>query len=264
MPEGPEIRRAADALAAAVVGKRLTLVWFAFDQLKRYEKTLCGRRLEAIGARGKAMLIRFDNGLTLYSHNQLYGVWRIVQSGEQPQTGRSLRVQLETADKAILLYSASDISIWPSDEVDQHPFLQRIGPDVLDTSLDPDAVAARLLEPRFARRRLGTLLLDQGFLAGLGNYLRVEILWQTQLPAACRPIDLDCAGRAALAHALLDVPRRSYRTRGKRGAGHLQDTLFKFNAYHRAGKPCPRCATPIEKSTVAGRPFYACPQCQTA
>ena len=119
MHEGPEIRRAADALAAAVVGVPLTGVEFAFPALKRYEPALIGHRIEAILPRGKALLTRFDNGLTLYSHNQLYGVWKIVASGARPATTRSLRVALETAKKAILLYSASDVAIWPTG-IDAH------------------------------------------------------------------------------------------------------------------------------------------------
>lgn len=262
MPEGPEIRRAADALAAAMVGRPLTLVWFAYDELKRYEEKLVGKRIESIEPQGKALLTRFDNGLTLYSHNQLYGVWRIADAGKRPATNRVLRVALETADRAILLYSASDISIWPSKRVHEHPFLQRIGPDVLDAGLDEDSVAAQLADRRFARRQLGALLLDQAFLAGLGNYLRVEILWLAQLLPTRRPVDLDDTERYALTHALIDLPRRSYNTRGKRGAGHLQDTPFRFKAYQRAGKPCPRCRTPLVKSVVASRPFYFCPGCQ--
>jgi endonuclease-8 len=262
MPEGPEIRRAADALAAAVVGQPLRNVWFAFDALKRYESTLRGHRIEAMAPHGKALLTRFDNGLTMYSHNQLYGVWRIVDAGKRPSTRRVLRVALETAEQAILLYSASDISIWPTERVHDHPFLQRIGPDVLDDALDETAVAAQLNDRRFARRQLGALLLDQAFLAGLGNYLRVEILWQAQLLPTRRAIDLDDGERDALVNALLDLPRRSYLTRGKRGAGHLQDTPFKFRVYQRENQPCPRCRTRIEKSAVASRPFYFCPGCQ--
>ncbi len=167
MPEGPEIRRAADALAAAVIGRPLTRVWFAFDALKPYETTLRGRRIETITPQGKALLTRFDNGLTLYSHNQLYGVWRVTAAGKLPRSGRSLRVLLETSHKAILLYSASDISIWPSDRVGEHPFLQRIGPDALDDAVDEATIASRLRDTRFARRRLGSLLLDQAFVAGL-------------------------------------------------------------------------------------------------
>lgn len=262
MPEGPEIRRAADALAAAVVGAPLTRVWFAFDALKRYESPLLGCTIEVITPHGKALLTRFDNGLTLYSHNQLYGVWRVASPGHAPTTGRSLRVALETGRKAILLYSASDIEIWPSEQVHEHSFLQRIGPDALDPSLTPDMVGARLRDPRFARRRLGALLLDQAFVAGLGNYLRVEILWEAGLGPRLRPCDLDQTEHAMLAEAILDLPRRSYRTRGKRGAGHLQDTPFRFRLYERAGEACPRCLAPIEKSMVASRPFYACPRCQ--
>jgi len=262
MPEGPEIRRAADALAAAVVGQPLRTVWFAYAELKPYEKKLQGRRIEAITPQGKALLTRFDNGLTLYSHNQLYGVWRVAKAGQRPATSRVLRVALETAEHAILLYSASDISIWPTERVHEHPFLQRIGPDVLDETLDEIGVEAQLSDRRFARRQLGALLLDQAFLAGLGNYLRVEILWQAQLLPTRRPADLDDTERYALTHALLDLPRRSYQTRGRRGAGHLQDTPFKFRAYEREGQPCPRCKTILQKSMVVSRPFYFCPGCQ--
>ncbi|MBB5358558.1 endonuclease-8 [Rhodanobacter sp. ANJX3] len=262
MPEGPEIRRAADALAAAVVGQPLRMIWFAYAELKSYEKALQGRRIEAITPQGKALLTRFDNGLTLYSHNQLYGVWRVAKAGQRPTTSRVLRVALETAEQSILLYSASDISIWPTERVHEHPFLQRIGPDVLDETLDEVGVAARLVDRQFARRQLGALLLDQTFLAGLGNYLRVEILWQAQLLPTRRPADLSDTERHALTHALLDLPRRSYQTRGRRGPGHLQDTPFKFRAYEREGRPCPRCKTVLQKSTVASRPFYFCPDCQ--
>lgn len=262
MPEGPEIRRAADALADAVAGSPLTRVWFAFEDLKPYESRLCGCRIEAITPHGKALLTRFDNGLTMYSHNQLYGVWRVVAAGERPRTRRSLRVALETDDHAILLYSASDISLWPSDRVHEHPFLARLGPDVLDARLDADTVAQRLTDRRFARRRLTALLLDQGFLAGLGNYLRAEILWQARIAPTHRPTDLDDAQRIELAESLLDVPRHSYRTRGQRGRGRLQATPFRFRVYNRAGQPCPRCATPIERSEAGGRPMFTCPHCQ--
>lgn len=262
MPEGPEIRRAADALAAAVVGAPLAEAWFAFDALKPYARRLRGRRIEAIAPHGKALLTRFDNGLTLYTHNQLYGVWKVVDAGQRPASTRALRVALETSRKGILLYSASDIEIWPSARIHEHPFLARLGPDVLDPALEETAVAARLVAPRFARRALAGLLLDQGFLAGLGNYLRAEILWQARLAPSRRPVDLDADARAMLARALLEVPRHSYRTRGRPRGGHLQDTSFRFRVFERTGEPCERCRAPIEKRAQGGRPLYLCPQCQ--
>ncbi|STM45369.1 endonuclease VIII, 5-formyluracil [Escherichia coli] len=215
MPEGPEIRRAADNLEAAIKGKPLTDVWFAFPQLKPYQSQLIGQHVTHVETRGKALLTHFSNDLTLYSHNQLYGVWRVVDTGEEPQTTRVLRVKLQTADKTILLYSASDIEMLTPEQLTTHPFLQRVGPDVLDPNLTPEVVKERLLSPRFRNRQFAGLLLDQAFLAGLGNYLRVEILWQVGLTGNHKAKDLNAAQLDALAHALLEIPRFSYATRGR-------------------------------------------------
>lgn len=262
MPEGPEIRRAADRLAAAVTGEELTRAWFAFPRLKPYESALAGQRVERIATRGKALLTCFSNGLILYSHNQLYGVWRVANAGERPETGRDLRVLLETRERAILLYSASDIEMLTTDTLSEHPFLRRIGPDVLDPALTEEQVRERLLSPRFRGRQLGALLLDQTFLAGLGNYLRVEILWQTELAPQRRARDLSYEPLRALSRALLEIPRLSYETRGAEDDGRHHGALFRFRAFHRQGEPCERCGHPIEKMMHASRPFYLCPACQ--
>lgn len=262
MPEGPEIRRAADKLEAAVGGELLTEAWFAFEALKPFEAMLVGKTIERIETRGKAMLTHFSNGLTLYSHNQLYGVWRVVKANNVPQTQRVLRVKLQTAKKAILLYSASDIEILDQAQLEQHPFLLRVGPDVLDETLTVALVKARLLSPRFRRRQFSGLLLDQAFLAGLGNYLRVEILWEAALAPQHRAEDLSEAQAERLATALLAIPRLSYRTRGQGDENKHHGAVFSFKVFHRAGEPCERCGGIIERTNLSSRPFYGCPRCQ--
>lgn len=262
MPEGPEIRRAADKLEAAVLKKALTEVWFAFPQLKPFEQTLVGQSVERIETRGKALLLHFSNGLTMYSHNQLYGVWRVVNAGETTDTTRVLRVRLQTADKAILLYSASDIEILNGDQLLKHPFLLRVGPDVLDMTLTAEQVKARLLSARFRRRQFSSLLLDQAFLAGLGNYLRVEILWAVGLLAHHKAQSLTPEQLDKLSHALLDIPRFSYNTRGTVDENKHHGAIFSFKVFHRAGEKCERCGAIIEKTMLSSRPFYWCPGCQ--
>jgi endonuclease-8 len=244
-------------------------VWFAFAALKPHQRRLHGRRIRAFEARGKALLTRFDNGWTLYSHNQLYGVWKIGRPGQAEPTTRSLRVELATAQRAIRLYSASDVSLWRDAEIEMHPFLQRIGPDLLDPALGAEAVQARLLQRRFAGRQLGALLLDQAFLAGMGNYLRAEVLFEAGLHPDRRPRELDQAQRLALAEALLAVPQRSYWTRGIRKAlGMKADyavtdgAAFRFCVFDRAGQPCLRCGGPIQRIERGGRRLYLCPRCQ--
>lgn len=269
MPEGPEIRRAADRLFKAVGRQPLEQVWFASPALKDKARPLLGCRIIAIDTHGKAMLTRFDNGTTLYTHNQLYGVWQIARAGERPQTSRSLRVALETDKDAILLYSASDIALWKTDELDRHPFLSRLGPDVLDKQLTTAAVARRLQEPRFMRMSLAALLLDQGFLAGMGNYLRSEVLFEAGIAPTRDAAGLSADERRLLAKALLDVPRRSYRSRGIRKAAgmkaeYITDTPdgFAFKVFDRAGEPCLDCGTPIRRRELAGRRLYDCAHCQ--
>ena len=269
MPEGPEIRRAADQLAEAVVGEALVAAFFSFPKLKPFEAGLRGRRILSIVPQGKALLTRFDHGWTMYSHNQLYGVWRVAEPGARPETTRSLRVALETARHAILLYSASDVSMWRDEDLHAHPFLSRIGPDVLDAKLTPAAVAKRLQQPEFARRALSVLLLEQGFLAGMGNYLRSEVLFEAGLAPGRSPVDLTPGERKRLASALLQVPRRSYTTRGIVAASGMQadyltDTPegFTFKVFDREGLPCPACGAAIARRELGGRRLYLCTRCQ--
>ncbi len=81
MPEGPEIRRAADKIAKVLEGKTINSIEFAFSHLKPFESDLQSREVTALETRGKALLTHFDNGLSIYSHNQLYGRWYIVKLG---------------------------------------------------------------------------------------------------------------------------------------------------------------------------------------
>ncbi len=177
MPEGPEIRIAADRIAKAIVGQPIKSVFFAFDSLKSYEPELARSRVVEVRPRGKALLTRFENGWTIYSHNQLYGVWYVRKAGTEPTTNRQLRLAIETPKKSALLYSASDILVLNDDDLMIHPFLQKLGPDVLDPTLTATQVEARLLDKKFVRRGFPTLLLNQEFVCGLGNYLRSEVLF---------------------------------------------------------------------------------------
>ncbi|MFP3339142.1 DNA-formamidopyrimidine glycosylase family protein, partial [Micrococcus sp. SIMBA_131] len=104
-------------------------VFFAFEQLKGYESLLSGAQVTRVDTKGKAMLIRFDNGYTIYSHNQLYGKWVIRNAYNYPKTNRQLRLALHNEKKSALLYSASDIEVLRDEEVPLHPFIAKVGPD---------------------------------------------------------------------------------------------------------------------------------------
>ena len=87
MPEGPEIRRAADRIAAVLERQLVEQAWFGLKRLQRLGPELSGARVDT---HGKALLVRFTNGLNLYAHNELCGVWRVCPRGRPPETGRNL------------------------------------------------------------------------------------------------------------------------------------------------------------------------------
>jgi len=263
VPEGPEIRRAADRIADVLVGRRIEQAFFAFPDLQPFEERLRGSVVEAVDTRGKAMLTRFDNELTLYSHNQLYGRWFTVRRGKLPETRRSLRVALHTNSDSALLYSASDISVLTPGQLESHPFLSRLGPDIMDAGLSSKVIVRRLDQPCFMRRSLAALYLDQSFLAGLGNYLRSEILYGGGLHPALRPIDLEPESKDRLARETIRMCRRSYRTSGRTlTPGPGRKKADRYWVFARASKPCYACGASIERKNYSGRRLYFCPVCQ--
>lgn len=272
MPEGPEIHLAADQIAAALAGEVAREVYFAFEALKPYEAELSGCVVARVRAKGKAMVIQFDNGLSIYSHNQLYGIWVVRDAYNYPKTRRQLRLAIHTARKSALLYSASDIEVLRDYELAEHPYLKRLGPDVLDPEVTLEQVVDRFHHKSFYWRRLANLLLDQQFLAGLGNYLRSEILFVARVNPTLRPADCTGDQIRRLAEAALTLARQSYRTKGITNSLELAENLrqqgfsrneYRFWVFNRQGEACRVCGIPIEKVTLSGRRLYCCPSCQT-
>ncbi|MCL4165528.1 UNVERIFIED_CONTAM: hypothetical protein GTU68_000767, partial [Idotea baltica] len=190
MPEGPEIRRAADRIAKVLVGQELEDVYFGQAHLKQAKTQLIGATVVRVVPKGKAIVTECSNGLTLYTHNQLYGVWRIAKRGELAKTNRTLRVGLHTQSHSALLYSASNIALLDPPGVAAHPYLKKLGPDALDLNVEWRDIVSQLMQVRFRGRSLGALYLDQAFVAGIGNYLRSEILHVAGRHPQQRPVDL--------------------------------------------------------------------------
>ena len=271
MPEGPEIRLAADKVARVLVDHPVVEVAFGMPRLTRFEKRLTGATVIAVDTRGKAMLTRFDNDLTLYSHNQLYGRWYTMPRPRLPKTTRQLRVGLHTETHSALLYSASDIEVLTDRDLKRHPFLCRVGPDILDPDLTVDDIVDRLESATFRNRALGGLYLDQAFLAGNGNYLRSEILWAAGVDPRSKPSQLDASELHTIATATLAISHRSYRTRGvtappqqaqERKALGMSYQQYRFQVFGREGLDCYTCGTTIERHTMGSRNLFVCPGCQ--
>lgn len=271
MPEGPEIRRAADSLADVLVDQTIVSIKFGLPGLRRETPRFKGHKVINIETRGKALLTHFEHGLSIYSHNQLYGIWKIIAGHKLPKSTRSMRLLLQTRSHSAILYSASDISVWPTADLENHPFLAKIGPDIMDSNLTWRDIAARLQQPGFAPKELAALYLDQSFLAGNGNYLRSEILHDAGLYHRRRPGELTRGQLGKLARSTLSISRRSYQTGGITLAPRLSGALQRqglarewrrFYVFGREDSPCYHCSQAIRRVEIGSRRLYFCPSCQ--
>lgn len=271
MPEGPEIWRTADSLSDALKDKPVTNLYFAFDNLKKYETELKGKKVENVEARGKAILTFFEGERVMYSHNQLYGKWMLSENGEQPDTNRKLRVAIRNDDHAAFLYSASQIEMLNRDEVSEHSYIKKLGPDVLHPDTSYEDIIAQFTDDSFQNRKLTTLLLDQGFVSGIGNYLRSEIMFYARVDPHKKLRDYSEEEKKALAKATIKLSERSYETGGTTNDPSIVEALKRENAgrsewrffvYKRTGNRCHKCGSVIEEEKTGGRKIYYCPNCQ--
>jgi len=271
MPEGPEIWRISDRLGDALSGREVREIFFAFDHLKEYEQRLTGRKITVVEPRGKAILTRFENELNIYSHNQLYGKWMISENGEMPDTNRKLRLAIHNQSASARLFSASEIEVLDDREMEEHDYLQKLGPDLLHPDVAFENVFRRYDSDEFRNRKLSTLLLDQGFLGGIGNYLRSEIMFLSGIHPDRKLRECTHEEREALAQNSLELARRSYETGGITTEPKIVEALkregssrrnYRHYVYGRPDKRCHKCGTVIEVKKTGGRKVFFCPECQ--
>jgi len=273
MPEGPEIRRAADRIGKALIGQTLQSVNLPYVTFLGREHLIEGQTVVDVTSRAKAMLIRFENGWTMYSHNQLYGRWTVNLVSTKNTMRRSLRAEFCTSKHAIRLWSATDIDLIPTAEEPLHTFLARLGPDVLDERVTAEVLHQQLVSKQCFRKKAATLMLDQRSFAGLGNYLRSEILFAAGVHPDDRPCDLPEERLKIWAEAIKSVTVQAYEKGGVtvpkevaaagKARGEPRRT-WRHYAFCRNERPCLKCATLVVRLRYGGRRLDHCPQCQIA
>ena len=270
MPEGPEVHREADKIRNAIGDQSPIYLYFYHDHLKPFESDLAGKQVENVEAYGKGLVISFQDDYHIYSHNQLYGKWYIKPAGDYPKTNRELRLEIRTDQKSALLYSASEIDVMDDVSLHEHPYLSKLGPDLLK-GVQADTIAERTVEDQFRRKSFASLLLDQGFLSGVGNYLRTEILYDARIHPKKRPMDLSDESIETFSKSALAITGRSYETGGLTTPDDLAMKLksegkkrrdYRHFLFGREDKPCHVCGNNIQKSKMSGRRIYICDTCQ--
>ena len=262
MPEGDTIYRAAAGLRRALLGQKIVAA--EAGAAKRPGQwpfaRLVGTTVEAVEPRGKHLLIRFSNGLTLHSHLQMSGSWQLYRAGDRWRLPRHLaRAVLKTAEVEAVCFRAPTVELLSPSELAVHPALASLGPDLLDPDFDPLTARQRLRT--LAHEQIGVALLDQRALAGIGNVYKSEALFVGRQSPFTSVGELSDAALDALIEQARRLLRANRETSMRVTTG-LERPGAALWVYEREGRPCRRCGTPIQRARQASRSTYWCPSCQ--
>ena len=243
MPEGDALWRAAARLQPLVGHVVRAEAHHGRSQVLGIAEAVDGLRLESVEAVGKNLLLTFEGRLVLRSHLRMKGRWRVQREG-RPIPGRPWLV-LRGGGYEAIQWGGPVLQLRRGG----HERVARLGPDVMLDPPDLDAMLARL-RATDPSREVGEALLDQRLVAGIGNMWKAEGLFLARLSPWVR---LGEVGDDEL-RLVLDETSHAMRS-GRRGHA----------AYRRAGRPCPRCRTPIRSwpQGEEARMAYWCPACQT-
>ena len=221
-----------------------------------------GRRIEAVGRRGKQLVLDLDGRAFLTVHLKMTGQLFVVPAGLPRDAyerlaltlddGREIRFRDVRKFGRVGLYGADD-----------DPF-DGIGPEPLDPAFTLRAFRSRI---RGRRARLKPLLVDQAFIAGVGNIYADEALWRSRLHPLRSAASLRPADERALYRNVREILAEAVERRGSSiddytapdGDGEMQERL---DVYQRTGRPCPRCGRPIRRIVIGIRATHFCSWCQ--
>lgn len=264
MPEGDTVWNTARVLHQALVGTRLIGNDFRVPRLAT--TNLVGWTVRDSTSRGKHLLLRLESPTsghdsgerwTLHSHLRMDGTWRTYPPGQRwaARPAHLIRAVLRSPQAVAVGYHLHDLALVPTAE--EHRLVGHLGPDLLGPDWDPAEAVRRLTAGPEAT--IGTALLDQRHLAGIGNLYKCEVLFlrgvSPWMPVHAVP---DLAGLVALAQQLLTA-NRGHWTQSTTGSRHRGQTTY---VYGRRARPCRRCGTTIRRHEQGGRVTYWCPTCQ--
>lgn len=282
MPELPEVETVRRIVETHLTGKTIARVDVRLPKILRDSPhpdpaVLVGATVVGARRRAKVLAIDFSNGFSLMLHFKLAGQWAVilpdgrrvvaghpvpVPDGEYPH--KSTHADLIFEDGTIAHYS--DIRqfgwwrIMPSGDVQAAFDAFGFGPEGTGAGLDVTALATAMGKRGIP---IKTLLLDQSFIAGLGNIYVDEVLYRARVNPAAPANALSLAKRRAIIAEIPWVLEQGIRQGGVKIVHSIAYPIDDFPAIHgREGEPCNRCGTTIRKTRVGGRGTYYCPSCQ--
>jgi formamidopyrimidine-DNA glycosylase len=258
LPELPEVETVVRTLAPYLVGRRIISARFTSrfvtpgDRAK-LARQVAGRRIESVTRRGKFIVVELDRG-HLVMHLGMTG--KLLSNGIE--TTHTYGVF--ALDDGVLLYE------------DPRQFGRIEWGDVRVRKLGPEPLQVGLAEfsasLKKRKTRIKALLLNQAFIAGLGNIYVDEILFSSGIHPLAQASRLSAPRTARLHRAMVETLTLAIEHRGSSisdyvdADGNRGNFQMLHRVYGREGEACANCGAPIKKVVVAGRGTHYCPVCQ--
>ena len=276
MPELPEVETTRRLLVPALRGRTILSARVRHPRMLRrqldpadFRPRLEGQVVRSLDRLGKFLMFKVGDRFTWVTHLGMSGRISIARPGE-PE-GLHTHVVIRTGDdcevRMVDPRTFGFTAVYTPRELAAST-LAGLGPDALTT-----LPSARMLVEKAAGRRVAvkTLLLDQRFLAGLGNIYADEVLFEARIDGARPAGSLALPEMQAVRNAICSVLAAGI----EHGGTSLDDLAYLLPdgragrhlaylaVYGRGGKPCRRCRSPILRTVIRGRSSYGCPVCQT-
>lgn len=281
MSEGPEIHRLSAQLTEELVGSRIvaidTRLKKARTWLEMHPGMLEGREIERIYPAGKNLLWQVEGGVYFRFHLLMFGKVRTYTLRYRLPPDPRQRAHIVTTSRQFALFNGQVFDIGTGDPFQQITTLRELGPDICAVPFDRDFFLQRLNRPDNLHREIGPVLLDQTVAAGLGNYLKSDILFECGINPWTHVGDLTPEQQARLADVTPELSQRALRNRGQTVTDEVMEVLLadpdnpnprwrdRHWVFRQTNKPCKMCGFPIKQRRQgpdAGRITYFCPNCQ--
>jgi formamidopyrimidine-DNA glycosylase len=270
VPELPEVQTAVHYLSERLIGSKVEEVFapwprtLASHSAEEANRLIGGRRFKSVSRRGKYIIAELaEKGrppLFLIGHLRMTGCVDVVS--RTAPNGRHERFILRLdRNREFRFNDPRKFGRWHITNSAEE-FLQVLGPEPLDTAFTVERFLSRLNTRRGA---IKPTLLDQSFVAGLGNIYVDESLWSARVHPLLPCHLLTPTDAARLLKAIKSILQSALDALGTDfGDGVVKDGMYKTRVYGRQGAPCKRCGTEILRLVVGQRGTHVCPTCQIA
>lgn len=264
MPELPEVETIARKLKPALVGRTILsaeLFWsrtLETPSPRKFNAQVGGQIIQDVGRRAKYFILHLTD-YKLLIHLRMSGDLLIKDSTVSPEKHDRLRLKLSDHNALVFNDTRKFGRVWLTADLDE--VVGKLGPEPLNREFTPQWLFDAL---RSKHRQLKPLLLDQTFLAGLGNIYTDEALNIARLHPNATSDSVTRKQAEALHEAIRQVLKEGIRRNGASFDWVYRGGEFQnhFRVYDREGKPCPRCGTKIVRLVVGQRGTHICPNCQ--